>query len=162
MTDNFVHGIKDDRLKLKIVTEDNVETGDYLEFDFEDVDLLLRYQEMLEKNKKNREWIRNQAIILQKRPDVKGKKFLSRNEEDMLKSVKEFFNKQVEIYNMFLGENGVQKLLCGRKLTWTTLQEIDEIIETQIAPHIKGNLEDITKKIKEKYSHNKSEENVLK
>ena len=63
-----------------------------------------------------------------------------------------FFNKEIEIYNIFLGDRGVQKLLNGRKFGWTTLQEIDEIIEKQIAPHLDVNMEDITKKIKEKYS----------
>ena len=53
---------------------------------------------------------------------------------------------------MFLGEGGVDKLLNGRKLGWTSLQEIDEIITKQIAPHIKINMNDITNKIKEKYS----------
>ena len=53
---------------------------------------------------------------------------------------------------MFLGESGVQKLLNGRKLGWTTLQEIDEIIEKQIAPHLDMSMDNITKKVKEKYS----------
>ena len=53
---------------------------------------------------------------------------------------------------MFLGARGVEKLLNGRKFTWTTLQEIDEIIEKQIAPHLDMNMENITKKVKEKYS----------
>ena len=57
-----------------------------------------------------------------------------------------------EIYNMFLGENGVQKLLNGRKLRWTSLQEIDDIIEKQILPHLDLSMTKITDKIKEKYS----------
>ena len=52
---------------------------------------------------------------------------------------------------MFLGERGVEKLLNGRKIGWTTLQEIDEIIEKQIAPYLQTNMDDITKKVKDKY-----------
>lgn len=77
---------------------------------------------------------------------------MSKNEEDKLKALNDFFNKEVEIYNMFLGENGVQKLLNGRKLRWTSLQEIDDIIEKQILPHLDLSMTKITDKIKEKYS----------
>ena len=111
----------------------------------------LKYQEMVEKDKKNKEYLKNQLIIIERRQDVKGKKLLSKNEEDKIKALNEFFIKEVEVYNMFLGPRGVEKLLNGRKFTWTTLQEIDEIIEKQIAPHINVSLDDITKKIKQKY-----------
>ena len=60
----------------------------------------------------------------------------------------------VEAYNMFLGENGVEKLLNGRALGWTTLQEIDEIIDKQIAPHLTITMDDITNKITQKYGVN--------
>ena len=60
---------------------------------------------------------------------------------------------------MFLGENGVQKLLNGRKLRWTTLKEIDELIEKQITPKLDITMKNITNKIKGKYSDKK--ENIL-
>ena len=157
MTDNTIKLNKNNILKLKIVTDEGKETGEYLEFDLEDIELLLRYQELLEKDKKNKEHLRNEFIIIEKRQDVKGKKLLSKNEEDKLKALNDFFNKEKEVYNMFLGENGVEKLLNGRKLGWTSLQEIDEIIEKQITPYLNMNMEDITNKIKNKYSINKSD-----
>lgn len=143
---------KDNILRLGIQTADGKDTGEVLEFDLEDIELPLRYQELLEKDKKNKEYLRNEMVIIDKREDVKGKKLLSKNEEDKIKAIQEFFRKEVDIYNMFLGENGVQKLLNGRKLGWTTLQEIDEIIETQIAPHLDMSMEKITQKVKDKYS----------
>ena len=85
---------------------------------------------------------------------------MSSNEEAKLKAMNEFYKEQIELYNMFLGENGVQKLLNGRKLRWTTLNEIDEIIEKKIAPKLDITLDDITNKIKNKYSK-KKEDNVL-
>ena len=99
----------------------------------------------------NKEHLRNQMLIIDKRQDVKGKKLMSKNEEDKIKALNEFFKKEVEVYNMFLGENGVEKLLNGRKIGWTTLQEIDEIIEKQISPHISVSLDKITDKVKQKY-----------
>ena len=151
MTDNFIKLNKDNILRLRIETNEGTDTGEVLEFDLEDIELPLKYQEMLETDKKNKEHLRNQMLMIDKREDVKGKKLLSKNEEDKIKAINEFFNKEVEVYNMFLGENGVQKLLNGRKLGWTTLQEIDEIISKQISPYLNTNMEDITKKVKEKY-----------
>ena len=75
MKDNFIHLKERDTLKLGIKTEDGTDTGEFLEFDFEDIELPLRYQEMVEQDKKNLQWIRNQMLIIDKRQDVKGKKF---------------------------------------------------------------------------------------
>lgn len=151
MTDNFIQLNKSDVLRLGIRTEDGKETGEYLEFNLEDIELPLRYQELIEKDKKNKEQLRNKMLIIDRREDVKGKKLLSKNEEDKIRALNEFFVKEVEVYNMFLGPRGVEKLLNGRKFTWTTLDEIDEIIEKQIAPHLDVNMKNITDKVKEKY-----------
>lgn len=148
---------KSNVLRLKITTDTGEDTGEYLEFDLEDIELSLRYQDLLERDKKNRDWLSKELIIINKRQDVKGKKLLSKNEEDKLKAISKFFNEEVEIYNMFLGENGVQKLLNGRKLGWTSLAEIDEIIEKQILPCFDNKAKDIEKKIIEKYKIEKEE-----
>ena len=143
MTDNFIQLQKDDILRLGIKDSDGNDTGEMLEFNLSDIELPLRYQELIEKDKKNKEYLRNQMVIIDKREDVKGKKLLSKNEEDKIKAINEFFKKEVDVFNMFLGENGVQKLLNGRKLGWTSLDEISEIIEKQIAPHLDINMKRI-------------------
>ena len=162
MTDNIIKLNKDSLLRLGIETSEGIKTGEYLEFDLQDIELPLKYQELIEKDKRNKENLRNQMLIIDKRQDVKGKKLLSKNEEDKIKALNEFFKKEVEVYNMFLGENGVEKLLNGRKLGWTTLQEIDEIIEKQITPYIDMNMKSITEKVKEKYGQavKKSKEQI--
>lgn len=148
---------KSNVLRLKITTDTGEDTGEYLEFDLEDIELSLRYQDMIERDKKNRDWLQKEFVIINKRQDVKGKKLLSKNEEDKLKAIKKFCDEEVEVYNMFLGENGVQKLLNGRKLGWTSLQEIDEIITKQIVPYFDKTAQDIEKKIIEKYKIEKEE-----
>lgn len=154
-------GLRNDNiLKLEIVDELGNSTGEYLEFDLEDIELPFKYQEIIERLKKSRNNLKNQFTIIEKKQDHKGKKLMSSNEEEKLKALNNFYKEQVEIYNIFLGENGVQKLLNGRKLRWTTLNEIDELIEKQIAPQLNVTMDDITKKIKSKYS-NKKEDNVL-
>lgn len=163
MTDNTIQkiGLKNENiLKLEIVDEKGNSTGEFLEFDLEDIELPFKYQEILEKLKKSRQNLKNQFVIIEKKQDHKGKKLMSSNEEEKLKALNNFYKEQVEIYNIFLGENGVQKLLNGRKLRWSTLNEIDELIEKQIAPQLNVTMDDITKKIKSKYS-NKKEDNVL-
>lgn len=153
MTDNFIKLNKDNVLRLGIMTADGKDTGEVLEFDLEDIELPLKYQELLEKDKKNKEYLRNQMIIIDKRQDVKGKKLLSKNEEDKIKALDNFFKEEIKVYDMFLGDGGVKKLLNGRKIGWTTLQEIDEIIEKQIASHIDISMDKITQKVKEKYGN---------
>ena len=151
MTDNFIKLGKSNVLRLGIKTNEGKDTGEYLEFDLEDIELPLRYQEVIEKDKKNKEQLRNQLMIIDKRQDVKGKKLMSKNEEDKIKALNDFYKKEEEVYNMFLGENGVKKLLNGRKLGWTSLQEIDEIIGKQISPYLDVRMEKITEKVKQKY-----------
>lgn len=149
---DYIQLQKDDVLRLGIKDSEGNDTGEHLEFNLSDIELPLRYQELLEKDKKNKEFLRNQMLIIDKREDVKGKKLLSKNEEDKIKALNDFFIKEIAVYNMFLGARGVEKLLNGRKFTWTTLQEIDEIIEKYIVPHFDTNMKNITAKVKEKYS----------
>ena len=151
MTDNYIQLKKDDVLRLKIRDDKGKLTGEMLEFDLEDIELPLRYQELLEKDKKNREWLRNQYLIISKKQDVKGKKLYSKNEEDGLKALKEFFKREEEAYDMFLGKDGVKKLLNGKNFKWTTLHEIDEIIEQQIMPKLDISMDRIEKKIMNTY-----------
>ena len=159
--DEYIGLKNSDILRLGIQDEKGVPTGEYLEFDLEDIELPFKYQDLQEKDKKNRMFLQNQFLIIDKKEDHKGKKLMSSNQEAKMKALKEFFTKEAEIYNIFLGENGVQKLLNGRKLRWTTLLEIDEIIEKVIAPKLDITMDNIQDKIKNKYSKSKDKE-VLK
>lgn len=153
----------DDILRLKITTDKGEDTGQYLEFDLEDVELPLKLQEILDKTRKNKQWLSNTLTIIDKKQDVKTDRLMSKNEEEKIKVINCFFRKQVEIFNIFLGENGVEKLLNGRKLGWTSLQEIEDIIAEQISPHITVEAKNVAEKIKEKYKNVISaEQGVLK
>lgn len=152
---------KDERLKFKLYDENDKYTGNDLIFDLGDIELPLKYQELAEKDKKNKEWLRNQFTIIKKKEDHKGSKMFSSNEEAEFKALESFFKKEEEIYNMFLGENGVKKLLNGKKLSWDSLDYIDKLIEEQILPHIKVNWENIEDKIKRKYEEAKNKNNTL-
>lgn len=151
MTDNYIQLNKDNILRLGIKDSEGNDTGNVLEFDLEDTTLLLRYQELVEKEKKNRIWLNNQFLIIDKKQDHKGKKLLSSNEEAKLETINEFFKKEKEVLDMFLGEGGVDKLLNGRKLGWTSFKEINDIITNQIAPYFDKTMDNITSKVKEIY-----------
>ena len=151
-SDNVIQLKNDDILRLKIVDTKGNDTGNQLEFDLSDIELLLTYQKIVEEDKRNRAYLKNQFTIIDKKEDHKGKKLLSSNEEAKIKVMAEFFKKEKEVYDMFLGENGVDKLLNGRKLTLNTLAEIDEIIEKTILPKMEINAKSVKDKIMSKYS----------
>lgn len=153
MKEDFIQLNDDSILRLRIKDKNGNETGEMLTFDLEDIELFLRYQELVEEHKKNVKNVQNQLIIINKRQDVKGKKLLSKNEEDNLRALNEFFKKEEIVYNKFLGENGVKKLLNGRKLGWFTMLEIDDIIEKQIFPYFEKVQENFKNKIKAKYGN---------
>lgn len=151
MTENYIQLKKGNLKKFGIKDEDGNPTGEYLVFDMNDIELPLKYQELQEKNKKNHEWIRNQILIIEKRQDVKGKKLMSKNEEDKVKAYNEFYKREIEVYNMFLGENAVEKILCGRKIGIDIFAELDEMIENIITPQLELSFDGIKAKITEKY-----------
>jgi len=151
MTDNYIQLEKDSVLRLGIKDSEGNDTGNVLEFDLEDTELMLRYQDLVEQDKKNRIWINNQLLIISKKQDHKGKKLLSANEESEIRAVNEFFKKEKVVFDMFLGEGGVDKLLNGRKLGWTSLREISKIITKQIGPLFDKKMDEIENKVKELY-----------
>lgn len=149
----------EDILVLKIRDKNGNETGEQLEFNLEDIELPLRYQAIVEEDKKARNTLKNQFLIIDKKQDHKGKKLFSANEEAKIKAMRDFYRREEEIYNMFLGKNGVKKLLNGGNLSWSSLEMIDKIIEEQILPKIEVNATDIKTKIMKKYS--KKEDDVI-
>lgn len=157
---DFIQLKKDNILRIGIKDSDGNDTGNHLEFDLEDIELPLTYQKLLEEDKKNKNNLKNQMYLIDQKQDHKGKKLLSSNQEAKTRLLIEFFKREAEIYNMFLGENGVEKLLHGRKLGWRTLEEIDEIMDKYVIPKLDIKMDNITKKIKEKYPDTK-EDNTL-
>ena len=153
----------DDVLTLWIKTKDGEETGECLTFDMEDVELFDNLEKMRVETIKNHNWINNQLTIIGKKEDFTKKgEMASNNTKEAYKALKSYFKRQKEIFDIFLGENGVDKLLHGRKFEWGTLMEVQEIIEKQIAPLLEKTTDNIIEKVKKKYSpQNIEESNVL-
>lgn len=150
-----------DILKLRIRDIEGNDTGEFLVFDLEDIELLTRWQELVEKDKLYRKQLKNEFTIIDKRQDHKGKKLLSANEEAKVKAMQEFYKKEVEIYDMFLGKGGIKKLLNGRNLSWGFFDEVDEIINEVIMPKLNINADSIKNKIVSKYSTKDKRDDVI-
>lgn len=139
-------------LIFEIEDKKGIKTGEILEFDLDDIELPIKYYNLVEEDKKNKKWYRDELLIINKRQDVKVKgDIASKNEIDRLKAAEKFFKKEVEIYNGFLGENGVQKLLNGAKVGWESLKVIDKMLEEQVLPYLDLSLKSLTDKVTEKY-----------
>lgn len=145
--------------KIGIKDWDGNETGEYIIFDLEDISLPARYQQCIEMHKKNKNYLTMQYTIIDKRPDLKGKKLMSRNEEEKFKILEEFCKREMEALDLILGEGGTKKILAGRKPYYSMFDDIDEAL-TPIMPKLKMTANDIIKKVKDKYGNNE-EKNVL-
>ena len=157
---DFIQLKKDNILRIGIRDTEGNDTGEHLEFDLEDIELPLRLNECDAKHRKNLEYLKNQFVIIDKKEDKKGKFILSWKEEEKLKVLQEFYKREMEALDLFLGENGTEKLLNGRKPYYSMYEDISEILEP-IMPKLKLRADDIVDKIKQKYSNKTTEKNVL-
>lgn len=155
---DFIQLKKDNILRIGIKNAEGQETGEHLEFDLEDIELPLKLNECEAKHRKNLENLRNQFIIIEKKEYKKGKFMLSWREEEKIKALQEFYKREMETLDLFLGKDGTKKLLNGRKPYYSMYEDISEILEP-IKPKLKTNANDIINKIKNKY--NNKENDVL-
>lgn len=150
---------KDNILRIGIKDSNGVDTGEHLEFDLEDIELPLRLNQCDIQHKKNLEFVKNQFIIIDKKEDKKGKFLLSWKEEEKLKVLQEFYKREMEALDLFLGKDGTKKLLNGRNPYYSMYEDINEILEP-VLPKLKLRIDNIIGKVKEKYN-DKKETDVL-
>lgn len=154
--DNFIQLKKDNILRIGIKTADGVDTGEHLEFDMEDINLPLRLNECEEQHRKNINDLRMKVLLIDKKEDKKGKKILSWKEEEKIKLFNEFYAKEMDALDLFLGKGGTAKLLNGRKPYYSMYEDISEMLEP-ILPMLQTSADDIIKKVKEKYGNKKED-----
>ena len=147
---DFIRLKKDNIVKIGIEDSEGNDTGQYLEFDLEDIELPLKYQECIEMHKKNAQFIKMQFVAIDKKQDIKGKKLLSKNEEEKIKILNEFYKREMEALDLFLGKDGTKKLLNGRRPYYSMYDDINEMLEP-VMPILKKGFESIENKIKNKY-----------
>lgn len=146
--------------RFGIKTEDGIDTGECIEIDMEDIELPFRINDCERKHRENVQQLRNQMIIIDKKQDHKGKELLSSNEEEKLKALRDFYKKEEEALDLFLGEGGTRKLLNGRKPYYSMYDDINEMLKP-IMPVLENATNSLTERIKAKYKTNSEEDNVL-
>ena len=157
---DFIQLKKDNILRIGIKDTEGNDTGEHLEFDMEDIELPLRLNECESKHRKNLEFLKSQFVIIDKKEDKKGKFILSWKEEEKLKVLQEFYKREMEALDLFLGQDGTKKLLNGRNPYYSMYEDINDMLEP-ILPKLKLKADDIANKIKDKYSNKVTEKNVL-
>ena len=148
-------GIRDEKGNPKL--DENGEVV-YLEFDFEDIELPLKYNKCEFLCRKAYQDLKFDYIIIDKRQDVKGKMILSKNQEDKIKAQNKYYKTMEEAMNLFLGEGGVEKVF-GKRRYLTMFEDLNKALEP-ILPKLQINIDKIDKKIKDKYKP--TEKDVLK
>ena len=157
--EDFIQLKKNNILKIGIKDTDGKDTGNYLEFDLEDINLGLKLQECQQRHNDNVQNVRRQFIIIDKKEDKKGKKLLSWKEEEKIKVLKQFYKDEADALDLFLGKDGTKKLLNGRNPYWTMYDDINEMLEP-ILPKLKLSMDDIVGKIKNKYKETGKEDTL--
>lgn len=150
---------QDNLFKIGIKNAEGEDTGEIITIDLEDIKLPLRCQESEKMIKDNNKWLQAQRIMIEKRPDKKGKKLLSANEEALLKLVNEYYEKQTKAYELVLGEGAIKKILCGREMYITFFSDLEEQMK-KLRPKLNQNAVDLKTKIKsivEKYGQKDSD-----
>ena len=156
---DYIQIKKDNVFTIGIKDKDGNDTGEVIKIDLEDLKLPLKAQESEKMIKDNNRWLQAQRIMIEKRPDKKGKKLLSANEEALLKLVNEYYERQTKAWELVLGEGSIKKLLCGRDMYITFFYELEEQMKV-IKPKLDKNAVDINDKIKaiaQKYSEKDSD-----
>lgn len=149
--EEFIELKKGNLKRFGIKDIDGNVTGNYIEFDMEDIELPLKMNESKMRHRQNVQWIKNEIQIISKKQDSKDKNSLiSKNQESQIKALKEFYKKEEEALDLFLGENGTKKLLNGRNPYYGMYEDIDSYL-TPIMKELEESANDITSKIKSKY-----------
>lgn len=139
-------------LRLWLRTKKGEETGECLTFNLKDLSLIDNLDKCQNEINKNQRWIQSELVIIDKKQDFQKKgSFMTNNEWLKYNAFKKFYKDQLNAFEIFLGKDGVEKLLNGRPVEWETINEIETIIKEQIAPNLKINMKDIQDEIKNKY-----------
>lgn len=155
----FINLKKDNIFRVGIKDSNGKDTGNVLEFDLEDLEMPFRAQESQYQHKKNLEKLQADLVLAKKKPNQKGKKLMSAQDEEKLKALKNFYKAEEEALDLFLGEGGTRKLLNGRNPYYEMFDDILEYLKP-LEPKLKLHKDDILERIKKKYDK-KSEDNVI-
>lgn len=145
-------------LEVELVNFKGEPTGEKLVFDTLDIELPFKLQEMFEKHEGNIKKLQADKILLDKKKytATKKKSMFTQKQEDEFKLMKDFYNKEMETMDIFLGENGCKKMLNGRKPYLTMFNDITDALEPVMKEIVKD-MNDIRKTITNKYKEDEGD-----
>lgn len=151
---------KDNVLREPLFDEYGNRTDFVFEFDLEDIELPLRINQSAFEHKKNLQSLKNHMLIIDKKEDKKTGGLLTWKDQQKLNAYKDFYDKEIKAMDLILGDGKTNELLKAmrRKPYYSMFEDISDLIEP-LLPKLQNITDDITSKIKEKYS--KKEENIL-
>lgn len=152
--ENYIQLKKDNIIRIGIKDSEGNILKEHLEFDLEDIDLPMRLNRMEIEHTKNLNYLKMQMSIIEKKPDKKGKYFLSLREEETLKLLKEFYRREMDALDLFLGKGMCKVLLNGREPYFEMYNDFADILKP-VLPLLQKNYTEIMADIKNKYSNNK-------
>lgn len=150
----YINLKEDSIFRIGIKDKNGKDTGEFLEFDLEDIETPLKYNQCDYLIKKAKNELTSQLVIIDKRPDKKGKYLLSANEEAKVQAIKTFFKQNEEVIDIFAGKGATNKLFGTRRYL-SMFDDFNDYIEPFL-PKLKVNLDNISSRIKNKYNKNES------
>ena len=153
--------LKEDNVLTVVIKDiEGNETDCELKFDLEDIELPLKISKSEFEHKKNIQWLKNQFVIIDKKPDKKNDGFLSYKQRLKLEAYKEYYEKEENIIDLIIGEGNTKKILKAMKRNpyYSMFDDINELL-TPVLPVLESTMDNITDKIKDKY--NEKEENII-
>lgn len=157
---DFIQLKKENVIKIGIRDDQGNDTGEFLEFDMDDIELPLRINRCEMEHKKNVNYVKMQFQAIDKKEDKSGKYLLSKNEEEKIMVLKEFYEKEMKVLDLWLGEGGTKKLLNGRKPYYEMFDDIYESLKP-VFPLLEKTMTNINDKVREKYNIEKAKGNIL-
>ena len=158
--ENFIQLKKRDVIRIGIKDEDGNDTGEFLEFDFNDIELPLKINKASVEHEKNVRVCKMKFMAIDKQKDIKGKYVFSKNEEEKMKVIQEFYSKEIEVLDMILGDGGTKKVLNGRKPYYEMFDDIAGELE-KLSPLFEKCLKGINDNIRNKYKNVTKEGNII-
>ena len=124
-----------------------------MEFNLDDIEIIDKYSKCLELLNKASDSLKKKIVIINKKQDSKGKnELISKNTKDKMDAYKQYYKETEEAFDLFLGKGGINKIF-GEERYLDMYDDLAEMLKP-ILPLLKVNVENMEKKIKDKYKSN--------
>lgn len=151
---------RDSIKRFGIRTTDGEDTGEYIEFDMEDLDLPIKANQCQLSHVENYNNLKKELEEANQKSDEKGEhEIISEKEKATIEALKRFYEAEEKALDGFIGKGATKKLLGNGEPYLTMYDDINDYLK-QILPTIKDAEKSLESRIKDKYGIEK-EDNIL-